>query len=245
MKNQIHILPGDSLAQTFPKEISGERIICRECLIVGNLQGETLAEFWQTRADFIKKESGENSYFEKSVSEFEKIDSIDLNTEINLWFEYELFCQTNLWFVLYLLKSKDLSNIFLILPIVEDAKNRWKGFGNLGETDLEKCFDKRIKLTANDLNHGAKLWEAYKANDLKSLEKLSHFQSVAFPYLKEVCQAEIERKQDNRVENSVREIIKNGATEFSEVFRQFQAKEGVYGFGDSQVKPIFEQIISK
>ena len=72
MKNQIHILPGDSLAQTFPKEISGERIICRECLIVGNLQGETLAEFWQTRADFIKKESGENSYFEKSVSEIVK-----------------------------------------------------------------------------------------------------------------------------------------------------------------------------
>jgi hypothetical protein len=179
------------------------------------------------------------------VSEFEKLDKVDPKTEINLWFEFELFCQTNLWFILNLLQEKNLTNVYRVLPIIKESKDIWKGFGNFGEVELEKCYSERIKLAKKDIDFGAILWKAYKASDLKELKQLSESKSKAFPFLEEVCRAEIERKQNNRVNKSLQEIIVSGAKDFSEVFIQFQEKEGVYGFGDLQVKNNYQQLVSK
>lgn len=54
MKNkQVRILNGDALKELFPKNMDGEIIVARECLMVGNLEGEDLAEFFKNRARFI------------------------------------------------------------------------------------------------------------------------------------------------------------------------------------------------
>lgn len=241
----IHILPGDSLAESFPKSIGGDQIICRECLIVGDLEGETLEEFWQTRAAFIKSEYDDENYFAKTVSEFEKLKNLEPQTEINLWFEYELFCQINLWFCLHLLQEQGLRNMSIVYPIHKNSKDIWSGFGRFNENDLENCFANKKKLSENDIEFGAKLWFAYQINDLDSLQKLSKIESAAFPTIYEVCTAEIDRKKHHRVENSLREIMADGADTFAEVFAQFQKKEGVYGFGDSQLKKIYDSIIQK
>ena len=56
MKVQHHILNGDALKEQFPTDkIDGHLIVCRECLIDGNIQGDSLMEFWDNRAEFIEK----------------------------------------------------------------------------------------------------------------------------------------------------------------------------------------------
>jgi hypothetical protein len=243
---KVHVLAGDALAEDFKNcAIDGEIAVCRECLIEGEVKADSLEEFWQVRAEFIEKSYGENKekYFQNVVVEFEKLKNLaSRESAINLWFEYELFCQVNLWFCLYLLRESQ-AKIYRVAPSVRNEEEIWKGFGHLKSDDLEKCFAERTEFTEKDRMLGANLWNAFQNTDYKMLEKLSKTKSECFPYLEEVCRAEIEK--DLRPKTVLREIISNGKTEFAEIFPEFSSQAGIYGFGDSQVKRILQQINPK
>jgi hypothetical protein len=160
-------------------------------------------------------------------------------TEFNLWFEYELFCQVNFWFCLYFLRESN-AKIFRVAPVVRNGGDVWKGFGNLSAEDLETCFAGRRELTEKDISFGSDLWKAYQSADYESLRALSENENDAFPYLKEVCRAEIEK--NSRPRKVLEEIVAGGKNDFAEIFSEFSARAGVYGFGDSQVKRILAEI---
>ncbi|MUP46057.1 DUF1835 domain-containing protein [Gramella sp. BOM4] len=127
MNSISHILNGDALKQGFPKRIPGELIIVRECLIEGDVSRRDLDGFFASRISWLGEaynESREN-YKRRVKQEFKKILNLDKKSEINLWFEEDLFCQVNLWFVCYLLKLIDAENVYLIKP---ESQDRY-GFG--------------------------------------------------------------------------------------------------------------------
>ncbi len=245
---KIHVLAGDSLVEPFKKtNIEGEIIVCRECLIDGDLMAENLEEFWNLRDDYLSNSSikPDNFYKEKVKGEFEKlIENADGN-EINLWFEYELFCQVNLWFCLSLLSEKNVE-IYIVYPIVKDEKDIWKGFGYLAEDELKISFEQRIKISKDDIELGKDLWKAFQNKDFIELESLSETEAKSFPTLKEVCKAacEIETRPKNTLKNIMKDgdIMKDGETNFGEVFKEFNKREDIYGFGDLQVKKIFDHL---
>jgi hypothetical protein len=233
---KIHVLAGDALADNFKDSgIAGEPVVCRECLVEGDVRAANPEDFWKVRAGFIKSAYGEDEekYFAEVVAEFEKLKNLAPGTEVNLWFEYELFCQTNMWFCLSLLQNTPAS-VYRVAPVVRTEADVWKGFGNLSAEDLKKCFAERIKFRDEDIRLGAWLWQAYQNADYEKLEKLSETESECFPRLKEVCRAEIEK--NSRPQKVLREIIENGSTDFNEIFPEFTLRAGVYGFGDAQVK---------
>ncbi len=240
---KIHVLAGDALAEDFKNgAIEGEIIVCRECLVEGDVKAANLEDFWQTRARFITDSYGGNEadYFQKVVSEFEKLKNLaSPEAEINLWFEYELFCQINLWFCLYFLQASK-AKIYRVAPVVREDAEIWKGFGSLTTEDLEKCFAERVELTGKDIRLGADLWKAYQNADYETLERLSETESQCFPYLKEVCRAEIEK--NSRPRKVLQGIIADGKTDLAEIFPEFSARAGVYGFGDLQVQRILAEI---
>ncbi|NBC04287.1 MAG: hypothetical protein GVY20_11350 [Bacteroidetes bacterium] len=76
---QYHRLNGDALKEQFPVRISGEIIVCRECLVDGPVDGETLGNLFETRANFIVKSYGgfsNNEYYENTVLQFKLIQEI-------------------------------------------------------------------------------------------------------------------------------------------------------------------------
>ena len=102
-----HILNGDSLAHQFPESINGTRLIARECLIDGPVQSSNLKQFYSDRATYIQAGFVEDvDYRIKSQSQFEEIQKAPKGSEFFLWFEDDLFCQTNFWFCLYLINLK-------------------------------------------------------------------------------------------------------------------------------------------
>jgi hypothetical protein len=240
---KIHVLAGDALAGDFKNcAIDGEIIVCRECLIEGDVKAGGLDDFWQTRARFISDSYGASreEYFSNVAAEFEKLKNLaSTGAEINLWFEYELFCQVNLWFCLYLLRESE-AKIFRVAPVVRRETEIWKGFGGLECEDLKKCFAKRVAFSEKDIRLGTDLWKAYQMADDEALERLSKTESECFPYLKDVCRAEIEK--NSRPRKVLQGIIETGKTDFAEIFPEFAAQAGVYGFGDSQVKRILAEI---
>lgn len=237
---KLHVLPGDSLVEEFEKtDIDGEVVVCRECLIVGDVDADILPEFWDRRARFMLAEYGGDGieYHEHVADEFAKLLDLPTETEVNLWFEYELFCQVNMWFCLWLMQDSDAA-VYRVTPVVRTAEDVWKGFAKLGAAELQKCYDARIQFTANDISFGTNLWDAYRKGDHTRLRELSLTDSKCFTHLREVCEAEIERS--TKPKQILDEITAEGITEFAQVFEEFSRRAGVYGFGDAQLKRIMK-----
>lgn len=235
---KIHVLPGDAQLETFKQTgIEGDVVVCRECLIEGPLAAASLDDFWKARAAFLAVDFDE--YSQKTIAEFEKLKDLAPGDEVNLWFEYELFCQVNMWFCLSLINNT-AADVYRVAPAVRGESEIWKGFGRLTPEDLKKCYSRRVKFGEPDIALGARLWDAYRNGDHQRLRDLSGTNSDRFPYLKEVCDAEIAK--DIRPAQILKEITASGLTEFRDIFPVFVERAGVYGYGDSQVKRILSEV---
>ena len=245
MKRQYHILNGDSLKQQFPENVQGEIIVARECLVDGNVQGSNLEELFHSRAQFISNNYrgySEQDYYNKTVPEFEKIQNITDDAEINLWFEDDLFCQVNFWFTINLLHQSTKNNlIFLIKP----EKHSQFGFGGLDKSELVSIYKNRLLLTK--LDKLADLWELYQNDNLEQLLKTARELENKYPFILTAVKAHIERIPTKgnlgRPSQSLIQIMKElKSEEFGPVFKEFNKRESIYGFGDLQVKRLFDEI---
>lgn len=206
-----HVLNGDALLDRFKStHISGSTIITRECLIEGDLSGDTLEDFYVTRSNFLSsfEDTPASKYFMLTVREFDKITKSTQPSEFNLWFGYDLFCQANLWFVLLLLNEVNIVHtVHLVYPYHLDPKDRWADFGDATSQDLEFCYSKKSTLSKQDLSYGSKLWQAFKYRKLDLLKQLSLEPQSINPYLVEVVEAHLDRSPQgtlraDRIENS-------------------------------------------
>ncbi len=246
----FHILNGDALAEKFPGEaLEGERIVFRECLVEGPLDGDTPAAFWETRARFIGETYGETraGYEAKVVAQVEQVRQLPGGTEVNLWFEHDLFCQVNTWFLLALLEGrKDNLLVNRVMPQTDPGADVWQGFGPADGEGLVAAYWNRVPLTRADLALGKDLWEAYRRHDLQRLEALAARETQRFPYLREVVRAHVERYpaagQKSRPVAVLEDIVSAGTTDFPAIFRAFFGREGIYGFGDSQVRHLLAEV---
>jgi hypothetical protein len=244
-----HILNGDSLAYSFPDaKIEGDIIVVREGLIDGELSGDNLHDFWQSRAKYMK--ITETEYDNSIVKEFEKIINAPDNSEFNLWFEYDLFCQVNMWFVISIINSLPIkTKVFAVYTSYLDktSKRFWNGFGPANSDELKVCYANRISLSKADINFGQQLWKAYKNGNLEELTNLLKHQSLAFPYLQEVVKAHVDRFPKDgtkgRPEKVIEDITKNISTDFHKVFKEFWNRESIYGFGDTQLKSLYDKVM--
>ncbi|WP_338790547.1 DUF1835 domain-containing protein [Bernardetia sp. MNP-M8] len=245
-----HILNGSALKEQFPKTIEDKIIVAREALVDGNVEGESLEEFYETRARFISSTYAgysKEDYFEKTVSEFEKIQTIPSNADINLWFEDDLFCQVNFWFVAFLLnKNNHKNSIFLVRP----KEHTQYGFGGLNESELISIYENRLSIGQNELHKIALLWEHYKNNDTKKLVQIAKELGENYAFMLPAIDAHLQRfptseEKLGRPKASLIQIMKDlKSEEFAPVFREFSKRESIYGFGDLQVKRLFDEVKS-
>jgi hypothetical protein len=249
---RIALLNGDFLAEQLKgAELPLERIVFREALVSGPLEGAAWEEFWETRVRFLTQNYGATAQAvqEKTVAELEKIRSLADGVELSLWFEDDLFCQVNLWFVLNLLSESPNIKIYRVFPPEASSANRWKGFGNDSTTALTQAYEAKVPFTSSDLMLGKNLWEAYRLGDGAQLKTLSKSASPCFRQLAEVCQAQLDRisedPSERRPEKVILELLAMGITDFETLFSQFSEREGVYGFGDLQVRELLDSIKKK
>ena len=247
MKNQYHILNGDCLKEQFPKDIFGEYIVTRECFVDGDVQGNSLAELFATRAKFIGdsyKGYCENDYYQNSVSEFEKIQNIPKDAELNLWFEDDLFCQVNFWFIIYLLKVNNKNySLYLIRPKSDNVYS----FGSMSEADLIIAFQNKTQIELSEFQQLSKLWKLYQHNDCEEMIKTAEKLQNKYPFLIPAIKAHIERRpREGRLGRPAQTLIsiigELKTNEFEPIFREFCKRESIYGFGDLQVKRLFDEI---
>ena len=229
----------------FPqKQIKGALIVARECLIEGDFSGESLDDFWKTRAAFMQRQYKVDlpSYKKKTIAEFQKIIAIPKPSIVYLWFEDDLFCMCNFWFSLSLLPIE--TTIYLVKPKADD----WNGFGSMSQEELHQAYQNKNLLEAEERALMLQCWKAYKTHNLKHLQSLSKNNSPHFPKLAAVCQAHVDRfpnpgelSRPALILQSILSVQSN--KEFKNIFPIFNQQAGIYGFGDVQVKQIYDQVI--
>ena len=251
MKNQLHLLNGDQLAhQLQGAPYFQTHLVFREALIVGPVTGTSLGEFWKARTEFITSSYGVTAeeYHQKTISDIEQLHSLPEDTEICLWFEDDLFCQLNLWFLLSVLADRPKFKLFRVFPPTSTAENRWDGFGQATPDSLEDCYQARVSLTPSDVALGKALWEAYRNQDWKKFNSLSRQTSPCFQLLEEVGQAQLDRLPGSeglcKPERILHEILASGVTDFPQLFQEFNKQAGIYGFGDLQVKAMLDALLA-
>jgi hypothetical protein len=245
MPHQVHILNGDCLRERFPSDLAGQIIVMRECLVDGPVAANTLEDLYQIRAKFLIEEYGlsiSQEYFDHTISEIDKIKNITGDSEVYLWFEDDLFCQVNFWFVAFLILKNDRNyKIYLVRP----ETHTQFGFGGLDEDELMEIYEKRMLIV--NLESIAKLWISYQQDDLDQLVKLASQFKITMPFILDVVQAHIERKptkdDPGRPIQAILDIMTELDTkEFAPLFAEFTKREKIYGFGDLQVKRLFDLI---
>ena len=138
-----NILNGDALAFSFPDaEVEGDIVVMREALIDGNLSGNNLNDFWQSRAKY--HDLTEAQYYNDVVKEFEKIINAPDNAEFNLWFEFDLFCQVNMWFVISIINRLPIKKkVYAVHTSYLDRTSKqfweWFWFGKFRRTFNLSC----------------------------------------------------------------------------------------------------------
>ena len=232
----LHVLPGDAQLELFRKtEIEGDVVVCRESFVDGPATGETLEELWQVRERYLAEAypHTDADYRQIVVTEFEKLTDLPALSDVNLWFEYELFCQVNMWFCVWLLRESN-ATLFRVAPIAQRKDHVWDGFGTLTADELKTCYAERLRFSDRDIKLGSDLWTAFRSRDHGSLRELSKIESACFPYLQQAIEAEIEK--DFTPKRILDDLQNEGITEFGDVFAEFRQRAGVYGYGDSQVR---------
>ena len=114
-----HVLPGDAQVEDFRKTgIQGEIIVFREAFVTGPLDAADTNEFWDRRARFILSEYGDDeiAYQEKVADEILRLSDIEADDEVNLWFEFELFCSVNFWYCLSELRDSG-AHLYRVAPV--------------------------------------------------------------------------------------------------------------------------------
>ncbi len=246
MRKQIHILNGDALKEQFPNSLPGETIITRECLADGDVEGNSLAEFFNLRANFISNSyegTTTDDYFKMTVSEFQRMHNIPETSDVNFWFEDDLFCQVNFWFVINLVsKAHRGYRYFLVRPTTHTQH----GFGGLDTGELVSIYENRTELT--EFDELSSLWEAYQSNDIEKLIKVSNLLKNQYPFISNAVKAHVDRIPSDgnlgRPTDVLISIMKElGTDEFGTVFNAFNKRESIYGFGDLQVKRLCDAIV--
>lgn len=238
---RLHVLSGDSLVEPFARAgIGGEVCVFRECLVDGPV-ADDLEELFGLREQYLgDTDRGREFYRDRVVAEVRRVLEFPEDGEINLWFEHELFCQVNLWFLLSKLKGRD--GVYAVQPLVELEEDRFDGWAFLGPDELKACFDDRLKVSSDEVALATGLWDAFARRNSERLVELSARDSEVFRYLSEVGRAASEI--DTRPATVLQEIVSAGSRSFGEAFQEFREREPVWGFGDLQVKRMWDDLRS-
>ncbi len=245
----VHILNGDILHDRFPASLDGRKLVARECLVDGDVLGATLEQIGKSREEFLLDVYGVpiREYRENSLAEFKKIQTIPSGEEVMLWFEDDLFCQVNLWFIIWLLdEARKDHPLFLVRPLEESRFS----FAHLDEAGLIKSYEEKVPVSPAHRSAFASMWKAYQYEDRMAMHRLATGPLSDFEFLLPVIDAEVARYRDDSgsspMENTVKEIIlQNPKGEFPAHFEAFSKAHPIYGLGDLQFKRVWDEVKEK
>lgn len=249
MTDQIlHITNGSNLTNYLKElDVDGEFLTWEEMLCEGpTVAGIDSNDFFNTRKAFLNEvysiEIDEKEY-KKELGKLNKLETV---TEINLWFEYDLFCHINLIAVISLLHQREIElPLYLVCSGRVEGEKTLKGLSELNPEQVIDHYQNKILLNKDDIDMAIALWRTYCGKD-HNIFKPYIVKSSSFPYMSNCLKAHLERFPDSKsglnvLEKNILEIVRNNNIKSKHHLIGYALNyQGYYGFGDIQ----FERLIN-
>src|SRR5688572_27998219 len=133
----LHIHNGDASADTAKQStLPGEHLAWRESLMTGPTPAGLSGREWRSlRAQHLSEAYGVDfkECEQELLDQEKKLASFGEHDEVVLWFEHDLFCQTNLLYLLNWFEQQDMGNTRLSLICIGEfpGKENFRGLGEL------------------------------------------------------------------------------------------------------------------
>lgn len=242
----LHILNGDATESPFRQAgLSGDVLVWREMLSEGQVPATAdFDSFWQLRGDFLALQYGldREEYGRKVGREVRRVRDFRRYSEITLWFEFDLFCQFNLLYLVNFFAEQDLgpTSLTLVSPGAFPGRPDFKGLGELNAAELAMLWHERIELTDDDLRVGQAAWRAYVAGPVALRMLLEADQFGQFYHLKTAIEVHLKRFPDpatglGHVEKFWLNALQAEGAEPVQIMTRFWNEHPEFGFGDFQL----------
>ncbi len=244
----LHVINGDGTAHPFQQSgLPGDVLVWREMLSEGwTPVADDFPAFWQQRGDFLARQYGldRQKYETNVVQEVNKLLNFSQYDEITLWFEFDLFCQVNLLYLLYFFSKQNLGNVRLTLVSPDSHPDllQFRGMGELNGAQLAALWPKRIALTPADLQIGGSVWKAYAAPSPETLKTcLADDDFGPFRFLKKALQHHLSRFPApetglGSVERFWLQALQADPSDDVAVMMKFWNQHPDFGFSDVQLR---------
>ncbi|WP_299116784.1 DUF1835 domain-containing protein [uncultured Winogradskyella sp.] len=248
-KTALHITNGDSLTNylrelDFKEDILTWREMLSEGPTVPLIDSEA---FYNTRKSFLAEYYDVNPIDYNLSESIAILDNVEAYKEINLWFEYDLFCHINLIAVISLLHQKEINKpLYLICSGRVEGEKDLKGLPELSSEELEEHYQNRVLLTQDDIDLAITLWRTYCGKD-HNIFKPYITKNSNFKYLTNCLKAHLERFPNQKtglcaIEENILKLIKEKDIKSEHHLLGYCLNyQGYYGFGDIQ----FQRMVNK
>ncbi|MBT8258465.1 MAG: DUF1835 domain-containing protein [Bacteroidia bacterium] len=249
-KKVLHITNGSSLTEYLHElDFKGDFLTWQEALCEGPTIDKIDSErFFKLRTEFLRSTYDVDVNEEERRSELGKLDNIDSYSEINLWFEYDLFCHINLLGVLNLIFQKKIDlPLFLICSGRVPGEKEMKGLSELTSNQLIKHYNDRVILTEEDKEYADSIWRIYCGHD-HNLLKPFIVQTSSFPYMASCLSAHMKRFPDSKsglsaIEHNILRLVRDNKINSKHHLLGYAMNyQGYYGYGDIQLERIIDNL---
>ena len=151
----LHLLNGDASAFRFPVSLPGARAVWRDIMMEGPAIDDGAA-----RAAWLAPRLGVTpaEYEHRWREGQESLERATTEDEVVLWFEQDLFCAVNVWFVLNRIPAT--TPVSLVFPPLTPA---FDGLGTLAPEAFGSLLDGRTRIDDATRSEARALWRAYAA----------------------------------------------------------------------------------
>jgi len=233
----LHVLNGDATLAVFPPTLPGERAVWRDIMV----EGPAVDDGAERGAWLAPRLGVAAAEYERRWREgLAVLARAGGDDDVVLWFEQDLFCAVNLWFVVSRLPPS--TPLWLVFPPLSDT---FAGLGTLPASELTELFERRRRVDRDARGEAERLWRAYADTDPTLLARTRS----PLTFADEAIQLHLGRFPSaahgvNETETTTLRALVAGPRPFPELFRDVThaPAQRRHGMGDVQYAAIVREL---
>lgn len=237
----LHLLNGDVTAAVFSRTgAPGDVAVWRDILVEGPVAAGAVAPAAMPgRVAYLAERLGipPDDYRRVSQEEEATLARASGHDEVILWFEQDLFCAINLWYVLARLAERPPTRLSLVFPETTTVR----GLAATAPGDLAALFATRRRLDREAVTAARAAWAAYASPEPTAVERLL-VGDAPLPFVAGAARCHLGRLPSTRDGlNDTERAVLVALTEVSQPFATLCARVGAdeavrpHGAGDVQL----------
>lgn len=239
----LHIVNGDHTGHKLREGgLPGDILIWREIYPIGPIFDRMDGpEERKERARYLERTLGVSSpdFIRGCESQERALREVGKYEDIVLWFEYDLFDQTMLCFLLDWFSRRSLGRTRIHLLCVGGMPGvpSFRGLGQLTVEQLMSLSGAWERLGEEEIELGSRIWRRYASPNIEDHLDIVRMDTSALPFVKPAFAMHLARLPSPEhglgiVEQTVLELVRDGLRQPLELFRQTGERLHELGMGD-------------